>query len=238
MANQEKGSEYELLNEVGDNIWLCKAPIDVLREQDINARTMPNEMFLQLAQNIGDRKTLEALPFCAETNNGIEIISGHHRVRAARHAGLTTIYFLLDRSGLSRDQIAAKQLAHNSISGIDDPQIVGRIYQSIKDANTRIAAYIDPTDLDIKIEPVQLPIIDTEIDFRQITFLFLSHQLDKFDEVTNTIQKNTDMIGIADLTQYDKLKTAIHLVRETEDIRAVGMIISRMCDIVQEYYNE
>lgn len=72
-----------------------------LREQDLNARTMPREKFNQLVENVKRRGQLEELPYCAETEKGIEIVSGHHRVRAAKNAGLETIPVLLDRSGLS-----------------------------------------------------------------------------------------------------------------------------------------
>jgi len=83
--------------------------IDSLREQDINPRILPNTAMRQLIKNIGNRGMLESLPYCVQTDKGIEIVSGHHRVRAARAADLAEIYILLDTSGLSRDEIKAKQ---------------------------------------------------------------------------------------------------------------------------------
>ncbi len=89
-------------------------------------------------------------------------------------------------------------------------------------------------------EPKQISIEDMDIglNFKIITFLFLPHQLEKFDEVVDLIEKDTEAIGIADIKYYDKLRDTIKQVKDIEDIRAVGMIISRMCDIVKEYYNE
>lgn len=60
-----------------------RVPAECIREQDINARIMKNEMQRQLTDNIKKRGQLESLPFCALTEDGnrIEIISGHHRIR-------------------------------------------------------------------------------------------------------------------------------------------------------------
>src|SRR6266699_1322539 len=55
-------------------------------------------------------------------------ISGHHRTRAATAAGLSELFVLVDVTGLSRSQIAAKQLAHNAIEGQDNcwPRFIAR----------------------------------------------------------------------------------------------------------------
>lgn len=234
----QKGNVIEVLLDLGDGLYVCRGHIDSLIEQDKNARVMAPVAFKQLSANIGNRGVLESLPLCAETKRGFEIVSGHHRIRSARAAEVFCIHFILDRSGLSRDQITAKQLAHNSIGGIDNQQVLKELYDSIKDAECRIEAFLNPEDFELKLESVSVGDIETDIKFKQISFLFLSHQLEAFDEVTNEIDKDTEMVGIADLEQYEKVKAAIHKVREVDDIRAVGMIMSRMCDIVMEYYDE
>ncbi|RLC43118.1 MAG: chromosome partitioning protein ParB, partial [Candidatus Coatesbacteria bacterium] len=123
----------EKLLEIHKDIWIARAKINELREQDINPNTMPKTMFDQLTINIKKRGTLESLPFCAEVNGKYEIISGHHRIRAARAAGMDEVYILLDTSGLSRDEIIAKQLAHNNINGTVDPDLTLRLFEQIKD---------------------------------------------------------------------------------------------------------
>ena len=88
--------------ELEDGIVLARVPSDLPKEQDINARTMDDDKFNQLVSNIKKRGTLEQLPYCALTNKGVEVVSGHHRMKAARIAGLDTVEILLDRSGLTR----------------------------------------------------------------------------------------------------------------------------------------
>ena len=122
--------------ELGNGLELWKVHPSSLREQDVNARSMPKAMFERLAQTIARDKRLESLPLCAKTERGLEIISGHHRVRAATAAGISEMFVLVDATGLTRSQIAAKQLAHNAIEGQDNEQLLAEIYRQIEDAES------------------------------------------------------------------------------------------------------
>lgn len=215
--------------------------INDLREQNANPRILPNSAMRQLIKNVGNRGILESLPYCVQTENNIEIISGHHRVRAARAAGFNDIFILLDISGLTRDEIKAKQLAHNSINGFDDPELLAELYNSITSAEDRLEAYINEDALAAQLEKMQtiaIGDIGTDLNFRQVSFLFLPHQLEKFNDVFDVIERDRELICISELEYYDKFKAALLKIRECDDIRSVGMILSKMCDITQEYYEK
>lgn len=114
-ANPEAVIEPEKILDPGARLGLCKIPPSALREQDVNARSMSTAMFERLSQTIARDKRLESLPLCARTERGLEIISGHHRVRPATAAGLSELFSIVDATGFTRSELAAKQLAHNSI---------------------------------------------------------------------------------------------------------------------------
>ena len=135
--------EPQRILELGNGLELWKVHPSSLREQDVNARSMPKAMFERLAQTIARDKRLESLPLCAKTERGLEIISGHHRVRAATAAGISEMFVLVDVTGLTRSQIAAKQLAHNAIEGQDNEQLLAEIYRQIEDAESKLEAFID-----------------------------------------------------------------------------------------------
>ena len=130
-----------VLADLGNKILVATVDINLIREQDKNAHIMKPEMFRQLAENIKNRGALESLPFCALTDK-IEVISGHHRLRASKEIGLKEITVLLDVSGLTRSQIAAKQLAHNAINGFDDPSMLKEIAKLITDVDDMIESFI------------------------------------------------------------------------------------------------
>ena len=154
--------KYETVADMGSGLVIAKVKLTDFREQDINARIMKTEMQKQLTDNIKKRGQLESLPFCALIDGRIEIISGHHRIRSAKDSGvLTELFVILDTTGLRRSQVAAKQLAHNAISGFDDQSTLKEI---VKNTGAAIHAMIKATEslfddlhFDESQEWVQLP---------------------------------------------------------------------------------
>ena len=60
-----------------------------------------------------------------------------------------TLHILLETKPMSRSEITAKQLAHNSIAGNDDPGILKKMYLSIEEAHLRMMAFIDEKKLEL-----------------------------------------------------------------------------------------
>ena len=59
--------EPQRILELGNGLELWKVHPSTLREQDVNARSMPKAMFERLSQTIARDKRLESLPLCAKT---------------------------------------------------------------------------------------------------------------------------------------------------------------------------
>lgn len=141
--------KYETVADMGSGLVIAKVKLTDFREQDINARIMKTEMQKQLTDNIKKRGQLESLPFCALIDGKIEIISGHHRIRSAKDSGvLTELFVILDTTGLRRSQVAAKQLAHNAISGFDDQSTLKEIAKMIDDEALKTKVSSLETNLD------------------------------------------------------------------------------------------
>lgn len=81
----------EVIYDMGSGLVIAKVPLDKVKEQDINARIMKNEMQDQLTANIKKRGQLESLPLFVLVDGKLEIISGHHRVKSARAAEMKEI---------------------------------------------------------------------------------------------------------------------------------------------------
>jgi ParB-like chromosome segregation protein Spo0J len=215
---------------------LWKVHPSTLREQDVNARAMPKAMFERLAQTIARDKRLESLPLCAKTERGLEIISGHHRVRAATTAGISEMFALVDVTGLTRSQIAAKQLAHNAIEGQDNEQLLGEIYRQIEDAESKLEAFIDEK-LDVEIPKVRIEGLDVEIDFKTVLLIFLprvKERLDRAVEYLRSSGQRLDGVYIAADSDYSPLEKAVRKINEEYDVRVVADIIGKMADLALE----
>jgi len=219
--------------QLSNGLWVAKAHVDDLIEQDVNARVMSKEMFDQLTKNVKKRGMLESLPYCASTPKGTEIVSGHHRVRVARAAGISTIYILLDTNKLTQDEITARQLAHNSIQGVEDKEMLKRLYESINDVDLRLETFITPDDLGLELD-MHNDILDIapDIEFKAVTFMFLPYQVDDFNEMLERLSGDETQIGALPIETFNKFKEAVIKVQKTENIKSIGSAIARMTDIV------
>jgi ParB-like chromosome segregation protein Spo0J len=225
--------EPERILDLGNGLELWKVHPSSLREQDVNARAMPRAMFERLAQTIARDKRLESLPLCAKTEKGLEIISGHHRIRAATTAGISELFVLVDVTGLTRSQIAAKQLAHNSIEGQDNDQLLAEIYRQIEDAESKLEAFIDQK-LDVELPKVKIEGLDFTIDFKMVLLVFLprvKERLDRALEYLRSSGQRLDGVYIAADSDYAQLEKAVRKINEEYDVRVVADIIGKMADL-------
>lgn len=225
MSNDAYTSQFEIIAEIRAGFVIAWASVEDLKEQDKNAHLMNPVMFNQLTENIKKRGALESVPFCALVDNVIEIVSGHHRVRAAREAGVKRIIILLDTTGLSRSSIAAKQLAHNFINGYDDKDLVAEIAKLITEVDDMIESYLEKTQIEVQqidVGALLNPAMD--IEWKEVAFLFLHTQFDKFKDLVSAIGKK-DMLGLADADQFKPFIEALGKYQKYSDIHSVGMAV-------------
>jgi hypothetical protein len=232
--------------ELGEDLELWKVPLPMMREQTLNARSMTSDTFLQLVDNIKRTNRLESLPLLAvqlkEKVDGftLEIVSGHHRTRAARKAGLEEVWALVDTSNLSRDRIRSKQLAHNSINGTDNPDILTQIFSQITDVDARIEAFIEP-DLSGYEKGAKLlsSQFNVEMEARVVSILFLPVQEAAFKNAMDRLAgTETSDVYLAAREEYELLTAAIGKLSEAYDIRATPTLFAKMAAIVMEHLDE
>lgn len=234
MAGETK--RYQVIHDMGSGLLIVKVPLDAVVEQDVNARIMKNEMQDQLTANIAKRGQLESLPYLTEDGNKIRIISGHHRIKSARQAGIKEIYAILDVSGLSRSQEAAKQLAHNAISGFDDQSTLKEIVKMISDVDDMLESYVGK---DILAEPMaefdKLISPAVQFDFRTLVFAFLPHQLQNLELLVKEIEKaGPEIIGVAEYEQGKRFVETLSKYQQFQDVRNLGAAISSMIEAANE----
>lgn len=240
---QNKSIQIEgcsVIYDMGSGLVIAKVQIDKVKEQDINARIMKNEMQDQLTANIMKRGQLESLPFFVLNNSKLEIISGHHRVKSARAAGLKEVIAIIDVSGLTRSQIAAKQLAHNAISGFDDDSTLREIVKMITDVDDMIESFVGK---DIMEEPLEQydkmlsPAV--QFDFKNVTFSFLPHQVQDMDALIKNLEITApEIIGVAPYEQCKSFVETLSRHQKFTDIRNIGAAIHSMIQNANERMDE
>lgn len=243
MKKDGKGEDltFEKVVDLYEGLSIWKVNIERCREQDTNARVMDKETFDRLTANIAEDSRLESLPFGyieanPSGNMEFKIISGHHRIRAARSANVVDIFVLVHEGTLTRDQVISKQLSHNALSGEDDTQTLKKLYDEIEDIDEKIKSGIREVDLDTEqYRMVSVEDVALDFDFKTLKLFFLNKQMKDFEAVCDQIQSD-DKVAVSTLEEFDQISETIRKVSKNENIRNVSSIIARMCEIVSAHY--
>jgi hypothetical protein len=208
-----------------------------LREQNVNANVMPTGMFNALVGNLRKNQAIEGVPLCAvrEGSTVMEIVSGHHRVRAAMLAGIVA-GLVLCYYGITKSELIAKQLSHNSIQGNSDPEIVKRLYESIESLPEKMESFIDPSLWETLPEPTHFEQVDVDLfaDAKTVTMLFLPVQSADYQKALDLLTGKEDVVYLAHRQQFDQFRNAVHEVRKELEIYAYPTAIAQMAALALE----
>jgi hypothetical protein len=162
----------------------------------------------------------------------IEIISGHHRVRAARAAGLMTIWVLVDRGEMTRSKVVAKQLAHNALIGHDDEEIVRSLVQQLDGPDDLLHSGL-PEDMmpTIESEAVGLFLPHADFDWRHVGFAVLPHQQEHLEELCKRLEGRHDMVLLMMPEQFQSFVQSAAKYARLKDIRSGGTVVSVLTEL-------
>lgn len=212
----------QILSDLGNNLKIAEVDINAeLKEQDLNAQIMSKEAFSQLVANVKKRGGLESLPYCVLKDGKMEIVSGHHRVRACRAAGITKIPVLLDESNLTRSQIIAKQLAHNSIVGTSDKSILRQLYEEMDSIDDKLESFVSVDELaKPAISEGEVLNLAEPVKFKTMTFLFTPKEFDDVRAVLERLEREApNMVAVCDEKDFEPLVKKIQESKKANDVK-------------------
>jgi len=229
----------------GQGLELWRTHLEHVAEQERNAQVMPPEMLERLAETIRRDGRLESIPFVVrrDTPAGevrFEMVSGHHRLRAARAAGLESIVVLADPAPLGRSQVVAKQLAHNQLAGTPDPRIVAEMFAEIETLEDALEAYVDPEQLAAFIDnavPMN-ELEEPEPEWHLVDIAFLPAQFSEFTRLLDRLQGGEEMLCLSDMTGFAEFQKLVVRIKGLEDIRNVSGQLVRICELAHERLDE
>jgi hypothetical protein len=128
----------------------------------------------------------------------------------------------------------AKQLAHNSINGTDDPSVLLQLLDEINDVNALLESALNRDELAKQVQDVgAVPDVQVDFDWKTVVFAFLPTQLDKFEELCNTIP-NDATVYTADMKAHGEFVKTMRRLGVTKEIRNVGTIIAKMAEMAAD----
>lgn len=183
-----------------------------------NARFMRNDTFAQLVANVKRDGGLSSVPL-VYAGSGVEkprVLSGNHRVMAAKEAGLESVLCLVIDDAKTMQEQVAIQLSHNAIAGQDDLPTLKQLYDEIEDLALKAYSGIDE-QLRKQLDSIKFSAIsEPRLQFRQVTFLFLPREAEEIQRLAGQVEKilEDDESFLFQMRDYEEFFNAVAAVKQ------------------------
>ena len=244
MVDKETFNEVDRLNSklegLGQPFKIGIVDIEDLKLLDKNARYMTNEQFQKLVNNIKKDGGLSSVPFCYKEGDKYKVLSGNHRVMAARAAGFQKILIMYTDKKMSKSEQIAVQLSHNAIVGQDDPAILKELWDEINDVDLKIYSGLDDKIMN-ELEKVSLePLSEVNLDYKTLSFLFFPSEIEKvkkvFDEAVEMC--SGDETYAARVEDFNRMLDAMSKVNSAHNIKNAATSLMIILDIFENHLTD
>ena len=213
-----------------------------------NARFMRAEQYQRLVANIKRDGCLTSVPFAirqvgstgSPQDDRYRILSGNHRVSAARDAGLAEIPILYTDRELTHQQQVAIQLSHNAIAGQDDLAILRELYDEINDVVLKEYSGLDDVILG-KLNPPNLdPLSESALEYRIVSIAFLPEEVDRAEKLLAKVleQAMGDRTWINRRSDYDRMLDTLTVAKEAAGIKNTATAFGLLLDLAENHLDE
>lgn len=204
-----------------------------------NAHFMAQDTFRRLVENIKRDGQLTSVPFLVKYNTGrYTVISGNHRVQAAKMAGIVKASFIVvNENEISKDEILAIQLSHNSIVGQDDAELLKELLEEITDVAMKEYAHISNEILDA-VKDIDYTIEMPNNEIVPVTLMFIDTMKIAFDKLLDHLENYTEReienMTLMDAKTLQKLNDTTSKVGQKYKIKSQALSICKMIEIVND----
>lgn len=225
-----------------ENRWKYeKVDINLIDEADMNANEMTGEDFAQLCDNIG-KSGLSSVPSCYKKENGrFVMISGHHRLRACKKLHYKTIGILYClESELSKDEIIAIQLSHNSLHGHDNTSILKKLFEQIQSVDFKQFAHVNVDEIPpVSTEGISVFALKENFVF---TVVLYPDSFDSLDELFGDIREQaskSDALILANEKENERLLLQLQTeIGKQYDIKSPSISFAKLLELASERLTE
>jgi len=234
----------EKLNEINSkltgNFQIGVIPVEQLKLLEKNARFMPYEMFQKLVNNIKQDGGLTSVPFCWKRGeNDFLVLSGNHRVMAAKEAGINEVLVMYTDKKLSRQEQVAIQLSHNSLEGKDDLNILKSLWEEIDNIAMKYYSGLDDKILDEMEKNAQRTLAEVNLEYKVLSFVFLPEEIENIDEIfEKTKDIKSDEIRFTILEHFERLISATSTVKAAYNIKNSAVALENVLNVFENHLED
>lgn len=214
-----------------------KVDINLIDEAELNANEMTGEDFAALCDNIG-KSGLSSTPCCYRKPDGrFVMISGHHRLRACKKQHYSKIGILYCEEGeLTKDEIIAIQLSHNSLHGQDNQSILKKLFEQIKSIDFKKFAHVNIDEINgVSSEGLSIFALKENFVFSIILYPTSFKNLDELYGDIREQAKKSDALILADQDNNEmaflKLQSEIG---KQYDIKSPAITFAKLLELANE----
>ena len=215
--------------------------INLIDEAELNANEMTGEDFAALCENI-DKSGLSSVPCCYKKANGrYGMISGHHRLRACKKLHYAKIGILwCDESELSKDEIIAIQLSHNSLHGQDNQNILKQLFAQIKSIDFKKFAHISIDEIKpISTDSVSVFAMKENFVF---TIVLYPNSFESLDELYGDIREQSRKCDALVLAHQEDNEMALLKLQQDignqYNIKSPSITFAKLLELARERLTE
>lgn len=214
-----------------------KVQVQLIDEAEQNANEMSGEDFATLCDNIG-KSGMSSVPCCYKKENGrFVMISGHHRLRACKKLKYKTIGILwANEKDLSKDEIIAIQLSHNSLHGQDNQNILKKLFEQIQSVEYKKFAHINMDEIaPIDTNGISISVMKETFVFSIILYPDSFANLDELFGDIREQSKKSDIVLLADQNPNEEL--FLKLQKEIGDqmqIKSPTITFAKLLELANE----
>ena len=202
---------------------------------------MEPELFKRLVENIERDGRLTSVPFAALDAQGrYEVLSGNHRVRAAKQAGLEEIDVMVTDDFLTKAQRVAIQLSHNSLAGQDDMALLKDLYDGIDEVDWRAYAGLDDRTLALLDQMKLDPLSDAGLRFQTIQLVFLPDEVEQLEaalEQARALLQVSRSLAVR-FEDYDRFLDGLLKAGQSYDVTNAATLFSIILEVFERNQHE
>jgi hypothetical protein len=214
----------------------------LLTRLPVNAHFQTKEEFDRLVENIKADGCLTSVPLvygAGEYDEGRELVlSGNHRCDAAVEAGLDEIDVILIDDAQTKDQLIARQLSHNAITGKDDPATLQQLYDQIEDVDWRAYSGLDDAQLNLLAEVSPEGLSEANLDFATVSLIFLPAELEAAREAFNQARLGQNESWLAARADYEQTLDTLASTHAAHKVGNVATALHAILAIVENHLDE
>lgn len=217
---------------------LAEIPISEVVPAELNANKMSKDDFALLVSNIGQSGLSSTITcYKRESDGKYVIISGHHRYEACKKNGYSTIACIYaDEKDLTKDEIIAIQLSHNSLHGEDDKGILKRLFEEIQSVNYKQFAHINIAEIDT-FEGFSASITPVSEHFVMTLILYKS-DIDALGELVGNIDegiRSSEIVLVSPQEENEELLMQLmKVIGEKYNIKSTNVKFSKILELAKK----